>query len=279
MNRFVILTVALLLPSVSIAAKDQSLPRVVSINLCTDQMVMLLADPVQIIGLGRLSRDAAGSVFHEAAQDYPQVDPVAEELLPLSPDLVITGPYTSRYTLSLLEELGMQVEILPIANSIEEMLANIDYMGIVLDRQERAAQIVRDVRQRLAIIDLRVRALTGPKPKAAVYDTNGYTVGNKTVRGEIMTLSGWDNVALGQGIESYGVLGLEQLIALKPQALIESPYSEGTYSRGQMLTNHPAIRASGLNPMIISVPSNRTICAGPWVVDVIEQLLEARTLL
>lgn len=258
---------------------SQKLPGVVSINLCTDQFLMLLADPEQIIALSSLSRDEAGSVFHEEARDYLQINPIAEELLPLAPEFVVAGPYTSRYTLSLLDELGIRVETFPIATSIDEMLANITRMGELLARQERANEIVNDVRQRLAAIEVRVSAFTGAKPRAAVYDTNGYTVGNETVRGQIMSLSGWDNVAVEQGIASYGVLGLEQLIALKPNALIESPYSDGTYSRGQMLTHHPAIRASGLDPLIVHVPSNQTICAGPWVVDVIEQLINARSTL
>ncbi|MFK7992733.1 MAG: ABC transporter substrate-binding protein [Granulosicoccus sp.] len=275
-SRTLLLAAALLLPPVISAQHTVKQPRVVSINLCTDQMVMLLADPDQIIGLSRLSRDPAGSLFHEKAQDYRQVDPYAEELLPLAPDFVAAGPYTSRYTLNLLDELGIPVEIFPIANSIEEMLGNLERMGQLLVRQEQAESIADEVRQRLSTIKSTVAAFKGTRPRAAVYDTNGYTVGHKTVRGQMMALSGWENVAIDHGIESYGVLGLEQLIALRPQALIESPYSEATYSRGQMLTRHPAIRASGLNPLIIHVPSNQTICAGPWAVDVIQQLVNAR---
>ena len=91
-----------------------------------------------------------------------------------------------------------------------------------------------------------------------------------------MARAGWHNVAVDKGIESYGVLALEDMIQLAPQALIESPYSRGTYSRGQMLADHPALRQAGLDPMIISLPSNWTICAGPWLIDVIEQLVDAR---
>ena len=33
-------------------------PRIVSMNICTDQLLLALADPAQIIGLSRFSRDA-----------------------------------------------------------------------------------------------------------------------------------------------------------------------------------------------------------------------------
>ncbi len=264
----------------SVNAASPVLPRVVSINLCTDQLVMALADPEQIVALSGLSHDKAGSYYHREAREFLRVEPIAEQLLPLAPDLVLAGPYTSRYTLNLLDELGIRVEALPIASSIEQMLSNVERMGKLLAQESRASMVVSTIREKLDDIEARVAALDGgDSPRVAVYDTNGYTVGNNTVRGQAIMLAGWQNVATDKGIENYGVLGLEQLIELAPEALIESPYSEGTYSRGQMLTQHPAIRAAGLDPLIIRVPSNQTICAGPWTVDVVEQLLEARALL
>lgn len=256
-------------------AADEKI-QVVSVNLCTDQLVMLLADPEQILALGTLSRDEAGSYYHDLAASFDQADPIAEQILPLEPDVVVTGPYTSRYTLKLLDELGMRVETLPIANSVDEMLANLKRMGELLGRSEYADLIVDSLEQKLEALDARVKLLSRARPRVAVYDTNGYTIGDGTLRGEVINRAGWYNVASDEGIDGYGVLGLENLINLKPQALIESPYSSGSYSRGQALTRHPAIRASGLDPAIIRVPSNQTICAGPWTVDVIEQLAEAR---
>ncbi len=265
------------------AFASATLPRVVSINLCADQMVMLLADPAQILALSRLSREQAGSRLHEQAMNFPQVQPVAEDIVPLAPDVIVTGPYTSRYTLSLLDELGLSVESLEIAESVESMFSNMRRVGRVLHRESQAEEQIAALTARLARIDERVAVLNLSQsgsgldlPRAAVYDANGYTVGLKSLRGEAMRRAGWHNVATDMGVESYGVLQLEDMIRLAPEALIESPYSQGTYSRGQMLAEHPALRRSGIDPMVISLPSNETICAGPWLVDVIERLLFAR---
>jgi iron complex transport system substrate-binding protein len=262
------------------------LPRVLSINLCADQLVMLLADDDQIAALSTLSRDSAGSYFHERAASFAQADKRAEDILPRGPDVVLTGPYTSRYTLSLLEELDLRVESLMIADSFESMLGNIETVGAVVHQKERADELVQSLRLKMAAIKRRVKQFDDSisadgqsAPRAAVYDPNGYTVGHRTVRGEAMSIAGWHNIALDKGIENYGVLKLEDLIKLAPQALVESPYSKDTYSRGQAVTGHPALRQAGLNPLIISLPSNQTICAGPWIIDVIEQLFTARELL
>ncbi len=284
--RFCLISVVCLnLHSVGNASDQTPLPSVMSINLCADQLVLLLADHSQIKALSTLSQDAAGSYFHELAEAYPQVDVSAEHILPYAPDVVLTGPYTSRYTLSLLSELGLRVESLEIATSIEEMLANVIRVGNILQRESAAESVVQDVRDRLAHLEERVAQLDALRlasgadaPKAAVYDANGYTVGHQSLRGEAMRLAGWHNVAQDRNIESYGVLALEDLIRLRPDALIESPYSEDTYSRGQALTRHPALREAGLNPLTISLPSNETICAGPWSVGTIENLVDARSL-
>ncbi len=249
-----------------------------SINLCADQMVLLLAQSQQILALSSLSREKSGSYFHQRAMAYPQVDPVAEDILKYAPDIVLTGPYTSRYTLSLLDELGVQVESLSIANSIEDVLFNIKIVGALLAQSARAAEIAEHIRLTLSQYSDQVSALlqkSNHRPRAAVFDANGYTVGAESIRGEAMRLAGWHNVAEERGITSYGVLDLEDLIRLQPDALIESPYSEDTYSRGQRLTQHPALRATGIDPLIIRIPSNQTICEGPWTLDVIGELVNA----
>jgi len=260
-----------------------SAPTIISINLCADQMALLLAEPSQIKALSELSRDIPGSYFHEHASEYPQAKAQAEDILPLAPDIVLTGPYTPRHTLSLLSELGLRVESIKIANSLEDMFDNILLVGRILDQQVKAESIVESLRARLAIIETRVSALDNymynnglNRPKAAVYDANGYTVGPSSIRGEAITLAGWQNVAEEKGITAYGVIHLEELITLAPDALIESPYSVDTYSRGQMVAKHPALRQSGLNPVIVSLPSNQTICAGPWSVEIVTKLLDAR---
>lgn len=268
------------------AGASEPAPSVLSINLCADQMVMLLAEPSQIKALSVLSHDKAGSYYHQQAKDYPLADARAEDILPRSPDMVLTGPYTPRHTLALLAELGLNVKSLEIANSIEAMMDNIELVGEFLHQQDKAASVIASLESRLVAIENRVKELDATmriegrnRPKAAVYDANGYTVGESSMRGSIMSAAGWHNVATDKNIQSYGVMNLEDLIHLSPDALIESPYSEGTYSRGQVLTEHPALRQSGLDPLILSLPSNQTICAGPWSVGLVEQLLEARLLL
>lgn len=269
MMRILLLTVIFYLP-VSATASDEI--GVASINLCADQLVMLLAEDEQILSLSNLSQQEAGSYYFERAREYPVNEGNAEQILNLQPDIVIAGQYSSPHTLALLREVGLQVHILPIANSIEQMFENIESVSRWVGQEERGRGTVAYLKEKLS---WRV-AVEGPRLMAAAFDPNGYTSGASSLRGEVIELAGFRNAASEAGIESYGKLSLEALINLNPDALIESPYSPGTWSRAQAMSQHPALRSAGIDPQIIPVPSRMMVCAGPWTLDVIEQLDIAR---
>lgn len=269
MMRILLLTVIFYLP-VSATASDEI--GVASINLCADQLVMLLAEDSQIRSLSNLSHQEAGSYYFERAREYPVNEGNAEQILNLQPDVVIAGQYSSPHTLALLREVGLQVHILPIANSIEQMFENIESVSRWVGQEERGRGTVAYLREKLS---WRV-AVEGDRLMAAAFDPNGYTSGASSLRGEVIELAGFRNAASEAGIESYGKLSLEALININPDALIESPYSPGTWSRAQAMSQHPALRSAGIDPQIIPVPSRMMVCAGPWTLDVIEQLDIAR---
>ncbi len=262
----------LLIVSTQSNVASASKPRVASLNLCADQLIMLLADAEQIASLSRLSTEEAGSLYATAAASFSQNNGTAENVVSESPDLVIAGAFSVNYTPRLLEDLGVPVKTLPLANSIEEAISNVQLVAALLEQQERGAAVIAKMRSRLA-------ALPEPAekpPRAAFYDANGYTVGAKTMRGEALRLAGWANVAEELGFDAYGTLSLETLIHLWPDAVIEAPYAQGSYSRAQQLTKHPAIGKGGFNPKRITIPSNKTVCAGPWSLDVIDSLIDSR---
>jgi iron complex transport system substrate-binding protein len=246
--------------------------RIVSLNVCTDQWLLLLADPEQIASITHLSHEEGASYLLEKALKYPINKGRAEDILPFKPDLVISSDYTSPNTLSLLRKLNIRVETLPIADDWASTLAGIEKMAQLVGHPERAKQIINEMQQRLKQLPV----ITEPKPLIASYEPNGYTVGNQSLLGQATQQAGWQNVAELAGITSYGQLSLEAMIRLKPDALIESPYRKNTWSRAEVLPQHPALRKVGINPLVINLPSAMTICAGPWSVDVAERLAKAR---
>ena len=262
--------IAILCLSLKVTAKDQV--TVASINLCADQLVLLLADDDQIRSLSNLSHQEAGSYYFEAARNYPINEGHAEQILGLQPDIVIVGQYSNRHTVAMLQAVGLQIHTLPIAENIEAVFQNILDVATWLGHPQRGVAIVEEYKNKLAGI----QPPDGGRPLAAVFDPNGYTSGRLSLRGEMMEAAGFLNAASIAGIENYGKLSLEAIISLNPDALIESPYSPGTWSRAQATSQHPALLDAGINPHVIHVPSRMTVCGGPWTIDVIEQLQSER---
>jgi iron complex transport system substrate-binding protein len=66
--------------------------RIVSFNLCADQLLLALADPAQIAGLSPYAVNPLLSVMTERAAAFPRLDWDAESVVNLAPDLVLGGP-------------------------------------------------------------------------------------------------------------------------------------------------------------------------------------------
>ena len=111
-SRLIALAVALVLTGGAATAKPM---RIVSLNLCTDQVLVDLVEVRRIAALSFLARDANLSAISARARTIHQVRGAAEEVLSLDPDLVLAGTYTTPATVDLLRRLGRNVTVLPIA--------------------------------------------------------------------------------------------------------------------------------------------------------------------
>ena len=116
--------------------------RVVSMNLCTDQLAMLLAAPGQLISVSYLAHRPRASVMAEQAKSYPANRGLAEEIFLLGPDLVIAGTFTTRATVSMLKRLGIPVVEFAPASSLQDIRARIAQMGEALGQQEEATALI-----------------------------------------------------------------------------------------------------------------------------------------
>ena len=83
--------------------------RIVSFNLCADQLVVALADSGQIAALSPYAHDRQLSVVAERARRFPTLDWSAESTVALGPDLVLVGPNDRRETRRMLANLNIPV--------------------------------------------------------------------------------------------------------------------------------------------------------------------------
>ncbi|WP_165878655.1 ABC transporter substrate-binding protein [Rhodothalassium salexigens] len=200
------------------AEADTPPTRVVSLNLCTDQLAMMMAGPDQLVSVSYLASDPRSSVMHEEARQYPVNQGQAEEVFLLDPDLVVAGSYSKRQAVAMLRRLGFRVEQFSPASSFDDIRANVRRMGALLGRERQANQLIADFDARLdAVRDAR----QGQRPvRAIVHGSNNYTSGRHTLVQEVLEAAGMRNVADELGYSGLARLPLELMVMAEPDAII-----------------------------------------------------------
>ncbi|WP_230796385.1 ABC transporter substrate-binding protein [Salipiger marinus] len=245
--------------------------RVVSINLCTDQMAMLLAAPGQLLSVSHLARDPRSSAMAQQAEHWPLNHGGAEEVYLLRPDLVLAGSYTAGATVSMLERLGIPVAQFAPVTGLDDMRAHLTRMGEVLGREEQATALLAEFEAGLATL----HDPAATRPRAALYFPNGYTLGGNTLGGEILEAAGFANVAAELGLTRGGVIPLELLALAAPDAVLTSqPYPGG--SRSEDIMAHPVVAALRAQMPMAAVTDADWVCGTPHVLRAMEDTARLR---
>jgi len=251
------------------SAKAAPPQRVVSINVCTDQLAMLLAAPGQLQSVSRLSRDPQLSVLAGHAAQLPVNRAEAEEIFLMKPDLVLAGTFSSQVTVDLLRRLGLHVEQFTPARSFDDIEAHLRRMGALLGREEQAEALVASMRSRLEAIEKPQQRKT-----VALYFANSYTSGRGTLIDAAVKRAGLDNIADRAGVNGPAALPLEMLVMEKPDMLVLSA-SERAPALAFQNFRHPALQALEREAKAMTLPDNLTVCGGPFSVEAVEKLGEA----
>lgn len=261
---------AVLLLLLSVQASAQL--RIASINMCADELLLLLAPPEAIVSLSYLSQDPQYSRWVEAAKAYPLNYAGAEEILALQPDIVLAGQYSDPMVLRLLRQQGMTVYQLTRPAKLSAMFDEAQHIGRLLGREAQAEQLVMGWQQ--AIDRLTVKQQMGAMPSMALIGPNGFTEGKGSLRDQMLQLAGIVNLATALGIEGNGELSLEQLVANSPDMIAIEDGTDNQHSLAQRLLNHPAIEK--LAATRVRLPANLWTCPGPSYVDALATLTKAR---
>lgn len=242
--------------------------RVVSVNLCTDQLAMLLAAPGQLVSVSALARESESSALAHLAARWPVNSGSAEEVFLLRPDLVLAGSYSTRVTVGMLRRLGVEVVEFAPEESLEEVRATILRMGQVLGRQQAARDMVRAFDAGLRMVG---REAGRASVTAAIYGANGYVPGANTLASDILAAAGMTSLATALGSASSGTLPLERLILAQPDVVIRPARYKGA-SRAEAILDHPALRALPMPKAATTGPE--WVCPTPMLLHAVAEMAD-----
>jgi iron complex transport system substrate-binding protein len=230
--------------------------KVASLNLCTDEYLLLLASPNEIASVSHLSSDPRESVLWRAARRHAANAGSLESALAVRPTLLLTmGGGGGRSTALLARRLGIRVLDLPYPVTIADVERQSVRVAAALGNPRRAAPLLQQ------IADLRRKAPSGTRD-AAFLGGGGLSLEPTALGAQWMRLAGLQQRAL-----PAGRLTLEALAIQPPQLLLRSDYRSGQWSRDAAWLRHPLVRR--LQGRTVAVDGRAWTCAGlPMIAEV-----------
>jgi iron complex transport system substrate-binding protein len=236
---------------------------VMSLNLCTDGLILDLLPAGRIASVTYLSRSASNSFRSSEAARVPINYGTAEEALVEKPDLVLAGTYTTTATRAMLKRLRIAVLEVPPANSFEDIRAVTRRVGQALGEEYKAESLI-------AKMDATLRELSSDKPAGVIrvsgWNGGGSIPGKGTLFDAILTAAGGVNIASSLPDTRSGSFDIEELLMARPDVLAYGADSNGA----------SALRTdSDQHPLILKIYENRRVkypevlysCGVPEIAD------------
>ncbi|CAH2604909.1 ABC transporter substrate-binding protein [Rhodovastum atsumiense] len=227
---------------------------VVSLNLCADQFLLLLA-PEQALAVTQLAREPSMSVVAGIAPHVPAVRADAEAVLRLRPDLVLAGRFGAQTTLALLERRGLRVERIDMPQDFPAIRAETRRLAALLGVPARGEALLADMETRLAVVPPERR------PRAVMLQARGYVAAPGSLPDSVLRAAGLEDVGAG------GQPGLEALVAHPPELLVTAT-APAFPSMATDVLRHPALAAIPRREVAPAL----LLCGGPWTARAVQAL-------
>lgn len=247
--------------------------RIVSLNPCLDVLLVNLADRAQIAALSHYARDKDSSTIAALAETFPITYGSAEEVMALSPDLVLTSRHSDLATRNALSRLNIRTELFSEPQNVEHSLAQVRTVARLVEQEARGEDVVARIGSALAA--------AAPPPGAApvpalIFQRNGFSSGRGTLVDEMMTRTGFVNVADRYGLSWWSNVPLEHVVADPPAVLLAGEVRPDMPTWADRVLRHPALRAMEPKIKRATFPDRLLFCGGPVLIQSAAALQNAR---
>ena len=222
--------------------------RVMSLNQCTDQLVLVLLPPERIASVTWLSRDPRYSLMVAAAARVAANRGALEEVVREQPDLIVTDTFSAPEARAMLHRLGYPMLELSDASDVATIRSNVRSLAAALGERARGEALIAAMDGDLAA------AWRGASPlRVAPWSRDG--TGGTPLQDVVLNAAGARDVANGSG-------GVEELLVADPEALVvggtEPDPGDGAAASALVARRWPRERR-------IVLPPAETICGTPLI--------------
>lgn len=208
---------AAILPGMAAASSAPARPqRILSMNQCTDLLLLQLVPKARIAGVTYLARDGAEALFPGAATGIPINYGTPEDIIKFRPDLILTGDFSLAVTRRLAKEVGAPIVEVKSARTFDDVRRSLRQIGAAVGEPARAEALIRQM-------DARLAALATHRPRRPIqvvaWDGGETVPGAATFANHIFEAAGAVNIAAQPGMIFTG-FDVERLLAARPEALL-----------------------------------------------------------
>jgi len=247
---------------------SQTQGKIISVNPCTDAILLELADVNQIGAISHYSHDPnSSSTDIMKARKFLAIGQSAEEIIAAKPSLVLAGGHMSSATLQALKKRDIKILQYPVANTIEQSHEQIRSIAKAIGKEERGKTLIAQIERTVIQSAVQARENAQYIP-ALIWQGGGLVPGKGTLIDELLTHTGFENSAQQYGLSQWDIIGLERLSS-KPPAII----LRGGKNNDRIL-QHPIIKK--INTQVESFPQSLIWCAGPTIAQAVEKLADIR---
>ncbi|APE28365.1 ABC transporter substrate-binding protein [Aurantiacibacter gangjinensis] len=241
-------------------------PTIVSLNPCADAILAEIAAPGQLLAISHYSHaERSASMPLEEARRFAATGGTAEEVLALSPDMVVADTFLAPATRAALEEAGIAIHSIGIAQDLEASLGQIAALGEATGNAQEAARLSSDIASAWASASYEGEPVT-----ALLIQEGDIVPGATSLAHAMMERSGFVSLSAARGLGQGAHLPLERVLADPPDVVIAA-------GSGRML-DHPVLsQLDGLERF--ELDSTLLYCGGPTIPRALARLGEIRALI
>nr|MBL8457390.1 ABC transporter substrate-binding protein [Zoogloeaceae bacterium] len=251
--------------------------RVVGIGAAVTEIIYALGAQSRLVGVD------SQSIYPPEARALPQVGYVrqlaVEGLASLEPDLIISaqdaGPPQA---LNQLKSMGIKLELIAPAETIEQTAERIEAVGAALGMQEQGARLAADVRERATVAHRHFAPEADAlRPRVAMFLGRGAGsptgAGAQSVGDAMIRLGGGENAFAG--MNGFKPVPAEALIAAAPDVVVvTSMMLDQAGSLDALIASMPglALTPAAMNRRVVVMDILEMFSFGPRLPDAIAKL-------
>lgn len=244
--------------------------RIVSLAPSNTEIVFALGASQKLVGVTTYCDYPEEAKKIEKIGDF--ASPNVEKIAALQPELVLAAGGIQEGIVEKLEKLGIPVFVVDPKNFFQ-LSANLKKLGQVLNTEEKAEDIIRDIQSQKKMVEEKTRDLPKVKVFFEIYSQPLITAGTETFIDEMITLAGGKNIGASAG-KGFPQFSEEQLVQENPDIYLAVKMSMGNPADLAKRPGYANLKAVQEGRVYV-VDDNLVTRAGPRLAQGLLELVKA----